>query len=152
MTENGVLTRTECLSRYEIYLEKYSKTIRVEASTLLDMTMKDILPAVNRYASELKKDLALDRELNMPWEVSYSQSTALKLGELISDIFSDAEKLKKKLAGVPDRSTLDVAFYYHDEIIPLMESIRRNIDEAESLTAREYWPIPTYRELLFGVD
>ena len=152
MTENGVLTRTECLSRYEIYLEKYSKTIRVEASTLLDMTMKDILPAVNRYASELKKDLALDRELNMPWDGSYSQSTALKLGELISDIFSDAEKLKKKLAGVPDRSTLDVAFYYHDEIIPLMESIRRNIDEAESLTAREYWPIPTYRELLFGVD
>ena len=152
MTENGVLTKTECLSRYEIYLEKYSKTIRVEASTLLDMTMKDILPAVNRYASELKKDLALDRELNMTWEGSYSQSTALKLGELISDIFSDAEKLKKKLAGVPDRSTLDVAFYYHDEIIPLMESIRRNIDEAESLTAREYWPIPTYRELLFGVD
>ncbi|MBR2825907.1 MAG: glutamine synthetase III [Erysipelotrichaceae bacterium] len=152
MTENGVLTRTECLSRYEIYLEKYSKTIRVEASTLLDMTMKDILPAVTRYASDLKKDLALDRELNMPCEGSYSQSNVLKLNELSSDIYTDAEKLRKKLAGVPDKSTLDVAFYYHDEIIPVMESIRRNIDEAELLTARECWPIPTYRELLFGVD
>ncbi len=149
---NGVLTKTECESRYEIYLEKYSKTIRVEASTLLDMTMKDILPAVTRYASDLKKDLALDRELNMPCEGSYSQSTVLKLNELSSDIYTDAEKLRKKLAGVPDNSTLDVAIYYHDEIIPVMESIRRNTDEAELLTARECWPIPTYRELLFGVD
>ena len=152
MVDNGVLTEAECRSRHEIYLEKYYKTIRIEARTLLDMTDKDILPAVNRYLSELRKGLETDMKLEVLDRDSYSWKISKELARLCRDIFTLSRQLKEKLSQQPAEDSLKTAMYCHDEILPLMEQMRSEIDRAEVITDRSYWPMPSYRELLFGVD
>ncbi|MBO4537635.1 MAG: glutamine synthetase type III, partial [Erysipelotrichaceae bacterium] len=152
MVDNGVLTEAECRSRHEIYLEKYYKTIRIEARTLLDMTDKDILPAVNRYLSELRKGLETDMKLEVLDRESYSWKTSKELSRLCRDTFTLSRQLKEKLSQQPAEDSLKTAMYCHDEILPLMEQMRSEIDRAEVITDRSYWPMPSYRELLFGVD
>ncbi|MBO4540681.1 MAG: glutamine synthetase type III, partial [Bacilli bacterium] len=150
--ENGILSKEECLSRYEIYLEKYYKTIRIEALTLLDMAKKDILPAMESYVKQLKESSALDRELGLNVKDAYESTTLHQLLLLSNAAFSDIEKLEAKLREPKGEDNLSLARFYCDEILPLMASIRASLDEAETITARGFWPIPTYRELLFGVD
>ena len=152
MVKNGVLTESECYSRYEIYLEKYYKTINIEALTLLDMIRKDVLPAIVRYTGELKDILARDRELDMADSDPYVTKTVKELSSLTGTIFEDSEKLDRVLKERPQEDCLSIASYYKDEVLPLMEKIRESADKAEKITDRSHWPYPTYRELLFGVD
>ena len=150
--DNGVLTEAECRSRYEIYLEKYYKTINIEAKTLLDMIKKDILPAVLKYENTLSDALIKEEKLNLIRTDSYSRKTLVRVNELLNDITGNVDVLEDKLRGVSTGDPLKTAYYYRDEVLPLMEEIRHNADELETLTDRTMWPIPTYRELLFGVD
>ena len=149
---NGVLTKTECESRYEIYLEKYYKTINIEAHTLLDIMKKDVLPASVRYEKELIIGLRNEYEFGILDNNSYSYKTFKHLTALQKYILSDIEDMEKKLARDKGDDPLAIAWYYHDKILPLMNSIRTNCDELETITDRSYWPMPTYRDLLFGVD
>ena len=150
--DNGILTEAECRSRYEIYLEKYYKTINIEAKTLLDMIKKDILPAVLKYENTLSDALIKEEKLNLIRTDSYSRKTLVRVNELLNDITGNVDVLEDRLHGVSTDDPLKTAYYYRDEVLPLMEEIRHNADELETLTDRTMWPIPTYRELLFGVD
>ena len=152
MVDNGVLSETECRSRYEIYLEKYVKTIRIEALTLLDMAHKDLLPAIARYTADLRRFALTDRESGAAVAGSYEQETAAELSELSRHIFRDVRRLRELLEEKPCPDSLKTAFACRDAILPLMASIRASVDRAEKITDRTYWPFPTYRELLFGVD
>ena len=152
MVNNGVLSRPECESRYEIYLEKFWKTIRIEALTLADMTRKDILPALSRSMDHLKQSLKDDMQLGMDSEDAYAKETLAKLRSLSNHIYRDLTDLEKRLTTAEKEDGLATAFCYHNEIRPLMDSLRTNIDAAELLTDRNEWPMPSYRELLFGVD
>lgn len=152
MVNNGILTETECRSRYEIYLEKYYKTVRIEALTLLDMTRKDILPAVNRYTAELKRALTVDESLGILDKESYTYKNCMELTGLSKKIYTDCTALQKKLDAYTGTDNQETAFFFHDEIIPLMSSLRASIDQAEVCTDRTCWPMPSYRELLFGLD
>ena len=149
---NGVLTEVECRSRYEIYLEKYYKTIGIEARTLLDMIRKDILPAVLKYENTLSDALIKEEKLNLIKMDSYSRKTLVKVNELLNNITVNADALEEKLHQVPSGNPLEISYYYRDEILPLMKEIRQDADELETIVDRSVWPIPTYRELLFGVD
>ncbi|MBQ3375038.1 MAG: glutamine synthetase III [Erysipelotrichaceae bacterium] len=149
---NGVLTRTECESRYEIYLEKYYKTINIEAHTLLDMMKKDVLPATARYAKELIISLRNEYEFGVMDSNGYSYKSFKHITALQKAISNDVEDLEKLLAQDKGDDPLTIAWYFHDRIIPLMNSIRYNCDMLETLTDRSYWPMPTYKDLLFGVD
>ncbi|MBQ6509657.1 MAG: glutamine synthetase III [Flexilinea sp.] len=151
-TENGIMTEAECRSRYEIYLEKYIKSINIEARTLLDMLKKDILPAGQSFEKRLLDTLTLSRSFGFLDDESYEMKTFLTVRGLKNEIVSDVESLESALNDVPRDDLLKTAFYYHDEIIFLMEAIRKNTDELELLTDRQLWPMPTYKELLFGVD
>ncbi len=151
LVENGVLTAAELYSRYEIYLEKYYKTINIEALTMLDMLKKDILPAVSKFEADLKDSVRSDKDLNLFSEDSYEYQTLLKVKEYKNSILEDIGKTEKLLEKKPTEA-LELAFWYHDRIIPLMESLRKNSDELEKITDRTYWPFVTYRELLFSVD
>lgn len=149
--EHKVLNEAELYSRYEIYLEQYYKTVNIEVRTLLDILKKDILPANQEFENELKNGIMLSKQLDIYDQSSYEVKTLNKIRKLKKDILKDIELIERALKQLPEEA-LKRSFYYHDRIIPLMESIRKNCDELELLTDREYWPMPTYRELLFGVD
>ena len=149
--ENKVLSESELHSRYEIYLEKYYKTINIEALTMIDMLKKDILPAVQRYENVLLDSLAKAKELDLYDENAYDSVTLKTLRKLQKLVLKDLKKLEKELTLKPEDS-LKQAYFYHDRILPLMNSIRNNTDEMERICDRQYWPIPSYLELLFGID
>ena len=79
-----------------------------------------------------------------------NETTCIK--QLKKNIYVNCRKLEQTLTTHAHQSALTIAFYYHDEVIPLMEAIRKDVDELEMITDREYWPMPTYKELMFGVD
>ena len=83
---------------------------------------------------------------------SYEEKTLKKVTDLKKSIVKDLEKMEKLLSENKESDPLKKAFFYRDKIIPLMGSVRKNTDELELITDRKYWPMPSYRELLFGVD
>ena len=83
----------------------------------------------------------------------YELETLQTVKTLKQNIYMNSKTLELALmAPHPHESALTVAIYYHDRIIPIMEAIRKDVDELELITDRGYWPMPTYKELLFGVD
>ena len=151
-SENGVMSETEYRSRYEIYLEKYTKTVNIEALTMIDMLKKDILPSIRQFEKLMADSLISDRQLGVFDEDSYETVVFGKIKQLEKSIFVNLRNLEMSLTPHPHQSALTIAFYYHDEVIPLMEVIRKDVDELELITDRTYWPMPTYLELMFGVD
>ena len=152
LVENGVLTPTELYSRYEIYLEKYYKTINIEALTMLDMLKKDILPAMIAYSKELLSVIRMSREAGLCSDDLYETDIYKSITDHMKKIKEDIDRIEELLNGSKASSSLEKAFFYHDQIIPLMEELREHADELEKICDREYWPMPTYLELLFGVD
>ncbi len=151
LTDSGVLTESEMRSRYLIYLERYTKTIGIEERAMADMLKKDILPAIAAYASDLKQSLLLTKQLKITAEDVYEKNTLNKLTGLMTNICKNLDKMEESVRKCPG-DELKAAMYYREHIVPLMEEIRKDADRAELITARKYWPLPTYRELLFGVD
>ena len=150
--KNHVLSESECHSRYEIELDKYCKTIHIEACTMLDLLRKDILPAVSMFSTHLSRDLLQKRELGMNTKETYEESTLKKLVSLEKAVCKKMHELEIVLAKAEETELLKSAFLYHDKCIAIMGEIRENVDAMECLCDRSIWPMPTYKELLFGVD
>ena len=151
-SDNKVLTAAELHSRYEIYLEKYWKTINIEAHVLSDMLKKDILPACVRFENELGEAIGYQKKLGLKTEDSYNSLTFKRVLSLSNSICQNLLRLDEKLQESRRDDVLAKAKFYRNEILPLMDEIREKADELELMVSRRYWPIPTYRELLFGVD
>ncbi len=147
-----VLSESECRSRYEIYLEKYYKTINIEALTLADMLKKDVLPAVSAYGGSLCERIDSARKVDGRCALTYETKTFEKIADMQEKICLKLEEMEGLLHERRNDDPLTTAFFYRNEIIPLMDSLRSFADALEQITDRKYWPFPTYRELLFGVD
>ena len=154
-----IFTEPELRSRCEIQLENYVRTVRIEALTMVDMAGKDILPAVAGYAAKLAKGLAAKKAV-LSGSCVYETEVAGKLSGLEDSIYKEAGVLAKaveKLDAMEGKesdslkSIKKTSAFVRDEVIPAMEALRASCDEAESLTAAEFWPFPTYGALLFGV-
>ena len=150
-TGNKVLTESELLSRHEIYLEKYYKTIHIEAMTLTDMLKKDILPAVTRFELSLKKSLEEDKDLGLSDADSYEYATLRPVKENKKAVFTMIKRIEQLMEERPDTPE-ERSCFYHDQILPLMEDLRKKTDALEKITDRSLWPMPTYSDLLFGKD
>lgn len=150
---HGVLSREELLSRYEIYLERYSKTINIEARTMLAMIRRDILPASSRYSGQLAQVIVQKSKVNGEFPSYYEKSLLNQISQLTSDLYDNSEKLAALLddANKPQQFLAE-AFYYRDDIIPLMKQLRSDADQLETLTDRSNWPIPVYEDLLFSIS
>ncbi len=150
-SRNGVLTPTELVSRQEILLDEYAKTIAIESRTMVDMAKKDIMPAVSTYVKELteiacnKKTLGIDPALEIK-EIE-------KLSALNADAYAKTEELEAAIAGAADvaDAAQEYANYEHNTVIPAMQALREVADEMEVNTAEKYWPFPAYDKLLFGI-
>lgn len=149
---NHVFSKEEYSSRYDIYLERYYKTIRIEALTMLDMVKKDILPALMKFESQLGQTITYEKELNLSKKNSYSVQTMKKVVSGMNEILRLTQIMEKDLEAAKKKNALALAKHYHDKIIPTMNLIREQVDALELIVDRSIWPMPTYKELLFGVD
>ncbi len=152
LIDNNVLSEAEMHSRYEIYLEKYYKTIHIEALTMIDMLRKDILPALTHYENELLAVICKKKETGVYSDDIYETATCRAVADRKKKICDDITEVERRLPGSKLLSSQEKAFFYHDEILPLMKEMREHTDELEKICERSCWPMPTYYELLFGVE
>ncbi|MBO5203189.1 MAG: glutamine synthetase III [Clostridia bacterium] len=150
--DHGVMSEVEINSREEIYFENYSKIVNIEALTMIEMAMRDIIPAVNAYVTEIA-DTAGAKEAILPdIDISVETDLMTKLSQLNAKAYAAVEKLKKeesRAAKITD--AVKRAEAYCDKVIPAMNALRSYVDAMEPLTATEYWPLPTYGEMMFNV-
>ena len=152
LTSLKVMSEAEIRSRCEIMLDNYRKTVNIEAQTMVDMVRKEILPAVEDYTAKLAGALAAKKAVVPTLTGKYETGLIEKLSGLIDRIDAAAEDLENALT-VYHRieDVTEAANTIRDVIIPKMEALRAPCDEAETCTAADMWPFPTYGELLFGV-
>jgi len=147
----GVLTPNEVYSRYEIQLENYIKTIRIEALTMAEMINQQILPAAWRYVKNVADTVSA---LNSAGADSKSAKRTLdKLVALTSSLKIDADALNESIETLDKMTgeTLIKAKAYQEMVLPIMEDLRKDADKLESMMDASLWPIPTYGDLLYGL-
>ena len=152
LTSQGVYSETELKSRCDIMLDNYCKAVLIEAETMVDMAEKQLIPAVEKYVSKIC-ETAISKKNFMP-DIScdYEHGLVKTLSSLTERGQALAGELKEAVVHVKDFcDIISEADYIRDGILPKMSALRAVVDEAETKTAAEYWPIPTYGELLFGV-
>ena len=148
----GVFTEAELRSRYEIQLENYVRTVRIEAMTMLEMARREILPAVMGYASSLAEGLYRKKAAGPAVTCKADVKLIDKLSDLADGIDCAEDILESAVAALDMISDITAASEnVRDRLIPAMQSLRELCDQAETLTARSFWPFPTYGDLLFGV-
>ncbi len=151
LTKFGVYSEIELHAREEILLENYSKTINIEALTAADMAKTEILPAVMKFAKDVCDIAASKKAVGV--EPAVEMELAKKVNELTVSMSDKIAVLKNaivKAQGI-EGGELSKARCYHDEVFAAMQSLRAVADELETLVGEEYWPYPTYDELLFNV-
>ena len=152
LVAHKVYTESELRSRYEIQLENYCKTVRIEALTMVDMARKEILPAVESYVSDLAAAAAAKKTVDADLPCGYETKKLRRLSSLVDTIDSRVDALEEKTVRLDTLHDLtEEAAFIRDEIIPAMSQLRAAADEAETQTAAGCWPFPTYGDLLFGV-
>ena len=152
-TEHKVFTETEMHARYEINLENYTKIIKIEARTMIDMAKKDILPAVSGFVKTLCDTVISRKTAICEVPCTYEEKQIRELSELINRMYSDVATLEKELAkaGQMGDDAQKLADYCKDVILSRMARVRESADKMEAMTERKCWPYPTYEDLLFGV-
>ena len=150
LTSHRIYTEAELHSRYEISMENYVRTVRIEALTMVDMARKEILPAVVRYCGDLSGTLIAKKAAAPDLACSYETKQVKRLSVLIDGIDDATEVLERSVLALEGDNTKQ-AVHIRDEVLCRMAELRALCDEAETLTAASYWPFPTYGDLLFGV-
>ncbi len=151
-TKHHIFTENEIASRCEIMLDNYCKITNIEALTMLDMAKKEILPAVLAYANLVMNNLKLKKEIGLPVENSEVYKLSRNLSELTDKLSRDTDALEAAVHSLDRNSdSLVRSAYYRDRIVPAMEQLRTTADKLEEIVSEEYWPYPTYNELLFRI-
>ncbi len=152
LTGHRVFTYAEIRSRYEIALENYSKTVIIEANTMVDMAKNEIIPAVEGYVLELAKTAAAKQELGAGLSCRYETELVRKLSDLIERMADAGDALEDALLKLGDaKDVQEEANAIRDTVLVKMCELRLACDEAETVTVKKYWPFPTYGDLLFSV-
>ena len=152
LISQGVFTEAELKSRYEIMLENYCKTIVIEANTMVNMAKTQIVPAIEAYAADTAKAAASKKTLDSTLVCGYETGVVRKLSALADLIASKAEELETALISLDKAEDIGAeSVMIRDTVLGLMSELRIPCDEAETITAKNYWPMPTYADLLFGI-
>jgi glutamine synthetase len=140
-----VLSKGELHSRYDIYLEQYSKQINIEAQTAVQMTRRQFIPAALRFMTELGNSVAASGKHG-----TVQRELLAQVGELLGGmqkkvavLESEASKAKA-IAEVPKQAAA-----FRDKVVPALQKLRADVDELEGIVPSDLWPVPTYAEMLF---
>ena len=146
VVRHGIYTEAEFRARYAIHLDAYNKTINIEAKTMADMAMHQILPAALQYTHELCDTVKAKKELGL----ACNAETVLlqRLSSNTDGLFAAVTSLQDALAKLP-KTAVETAAYFRVVVVPLMDEVRAIADTLEVLTDKKYWPYPTYSDLLY---
>ena len=152
LTSHKVFSEAELKSRCEIMLENYCKTVRIEANTMIDMVKTEIAPAISAYVLELANTAAAKKAVDDSISRSYETELVKKLVKLQDQIATRTDELEEAVMKLQDAEDVAAESYMiRDDVLEKMGNLRAACDEAETMTAKKYWPFPTYGDLLFGV-
>ena len=152
LTSHKVFSEAELKSRCEIMLENYCKTVLIEANTMIDMARTEIAPAVSAYAFDLANTAAAKKHVDMSVSCNYEADLLKKLARLEDRIAVKTDELEDAVMKLQEEECVETeAFMIRDLLLDKMGELRIACDEAETLTAKKYWPFPTYGSLLFGI-
>ena len=150
--KHKVYTREEIISRYEILVEHYNKVVNIEAKTMLQMVRSDILHAVSEFSNDMCVSVANKQSVSKKINCSVELDLAEKSSELLAEIYECANKLETEIKNVASLTdSVEIAFYIKDNLIPSMDSLRNVVDKAELVVGAQYWPYPTYADMLFYI-
>ncbi|PWM14250.1 MAG: glutamine synthetase type III [Clostridia bacterium] len=150
--KHRVYSEAEIRARYEIKLDGYCKVLHIEALTMLDMVWKDILPAASAYSKKLTDAALAKKALSGSIDCSFEVGLAEQISSLTAAAVSKASALEYAVMDVKNISdSLALARYYKDVVFAAMNELRIVVDELETHCAAEFWPYPSYGELLFSV-
>ncbi len=152
-TRHGIYTAEELHSRCEILLDNYCKVLHIEALTMLDMSKKEIIPAVSTYLKDLSTTAAAVKAVVSDADCSTQESLITRISALSSSLYKKTEALNSAVLSTKDHeeNIEERAQYYKNNIFPGMQELRAVADELETLVGEEYWPFPTYGDLLFKI-
>jgi glutamine synthetase len=150
-SKNGILSEREMDARYEVENHKYVLKIDIEANTLADIAVNQIIPAALEYSNKLISNIQGLKAVGVPATAAKAQKELVTaIASSINAIKTNVDKLNVALAGAhKSKSTADEAKYYCDKVKPVMDSLRMEIDALEGLVDDATWPLPKYREMLF---
>jgi len=146
------MSKIEIDSREEILFENYAKTVNIEALTMIEMASRDIIPAVSAYLADLASAVSAKQSVLPDLSCKAEKEILRRLSILNDRAFTELEMLKsvdRKAAAVCGMA--EKAEAYRDLVLPAMTALRSTVDEMETLTSSEYWPLPTYGDLMFNV-
>ena len=151
--KNKIVTESEYRARFEIELETYCKQINIEALTMIDMARKKIAPAVSEYVRELCEAALAKKALSDKLPTSYEEDIISSLSNKLVCFVKKAQELEEAVLGADghQNNILERAFYFRNEIFAKMQELRAVGDSMETETASDFWPYPSYSELLFSV-
>ena len=150
-TRHGVFTPGELMARHEIHMENYCKVIHIEAQTLVDMVQHQILNAASQYTKSLCETIIAKKQALPGVTCRVEEALAESISHLTNDLLERYTELKTSISTVPDAPAEKLLKYYHDVVFADMNKVRAIIDHLETLVASDYWPVPTYYDLLFSV-
>ena len=150
---NGIVSEAEIRARYEIELEHYAKQLNIEALTMLDMAKKNITPAVISFVRELAETVSLKKSVSASISTAAEESLLESLSEQLEAFVNKTSELESAVAEADKYSgdVLACATYFREKVFAKMEELRAVGDSMETETSANYWPYPSYGEMLFGV-
>ena len=150
--DNNIYTEVEMHARYEILLEEYSKVINIEALTTVDMARKQIIPAVTKFMKDLSDTIISKKAVGLANSCDMEKGTLTQVSGFANKLYEEVEKLSTLLTKVDNYTdALENATFYKSQIIPAMNAVRAAADSLEVLVGKEYWPFPTYSDLIYRI-
>ena len=149
--EMSVFNEVEARARHEIKLEIYATKISIEAKILSDLALNHVLPAALKYQTLLLNNIEAMDDVNMPEKLyAVQKDMVTKISQCIANAYENIGQIKDLIAKLEKQhEAREVAIAYCEEVIPVMEALRSELDSLEGMVADEHWPLPKYREMLF---
>ena len=146
-----VYSEIELAARYKMKLDNYCKVIRIEAQTMQEMVWQDILPAASAYSKQLSDTAIVKAQLGI--DNSFEKDQAAKISTLMSETVKNAQALADAAESADEYSdNYTRASVFRDKVLPAQEALRASVDGLEVNTAKQFWPYPTYGDILFSVQ
>jgi glutamine synthetase len=143
----GVLSHRELESRIEVVLDQYFKTVNIEGETAEHIASTMILPAAVRYLNDLLA--AADRGRTLGLASNGVTETIRQVNEVVDELRTTLDELVRQNAELGGDDVKSKSYHMRDHVIPAMAAVRGTVDRLEKLVPDDYWPLPTYREMLF---
>ena len=149
--KQGVFTKAEAVARADIRLENYTKMINIEALTMIEMVKQDIIPAVSDFVAELCQNAASKQAISSKIPMNTELQLIDRLADLNDKTFAAVNKMESDLKGIKMGDIASSSQAMAHTIVPDMDAVRKLVDEMEKLTSSDFWPYPTYYDLLYSV-